>query len=445
MKRKAYDELLRWKEESKGTSAILIDGARRTGKSYLAEVFAKNEYRSHIMIDFSEAPPSVRETFEEDSMNLDLLFSKLSLIYGTRLYERESLIVFDEVQRFPRAREMIKNLVADVRYDYLETGSLISIHTNISNIVIPSEEEHLELHPMDFEEFLWALGNDSTIPLIKEFFENEIPLGDAAHKTVMNLFRQYMLVGGMPQAVKMYVQSRDFSKVDRVKRNILNLYREDISRFATGYETKVRDIFDSIPSQLSRKERRFKIGSLGKNARSRDYEDAFLWLSDGMITNDCFNSTDPTVGLSMYEGRATRKCYMADTGLLITHSISENGINGNELYMDILSRRLNINEGMFVENIVAQILRSGNRKLYFYSRSDTNERRNDIEIDFLIRRNGRICPLEVKSTKNTPHISLDKFIQKFGKTLGEPVILYTGDVVRKDGILCLPLYMAMFL
>ncbi|MBQ8179118.1 MAG: ATP-binding protein [Candidatus Methanomethylophilaceae archaeon] len=445
MKRKAYDELLRWKEESKGTSAILIDGARRTGKSYLAEVFAKNEYRSHIMIDFSEAPPSVRETFEEDSMNLDLLFSKLSLIYGTRLYERESLIVFDEVQRFPRAREMIKHLVADGRYDYLETGSLISIHTNISNIVIPSEEEHLELHPMDFEEFLWALGNDSTIPLIKEFFENEIPLGDAAHKTVMNLFRQYMLVGGMPQAVKMYVQSRDFSKVDRVKRNILNLYREDISRFATGYETKVRDIFDSIPSQLSRKERRFKIGSLGKNARSRDYEDAFLWLSDGMITNDCFNSTDPTVGLSMYEGRATRKCYMADTGLLITHSISENGINGNELYMDILSRRLNINEGMFVENIVAQILRSGNRKLYFYSRSDTNERRNDIEIDFLIRRNGRICPLEVKSTKNTPHISLDKFIQKFGKTLGEPVILYTGDVVRKDGILCLPLYMAMFL
>lgn len=444
-RRKAYKKLLEWKSISNGTTALLIDGARRVGKSYLAQEFAEKEYKSFLVINFSNINQSVRDIFENDFMDLELFFNKLSLLFGVTLYRRESLVIFDEVQRYPKARELIKFLVADGRYDYIETGSLISIKHNIKDIVIPSEEEHLMLYPFDFEEFLWALGDDITIPFVKDCFEKRKPLGDAIHRKVMNSFRQYILVGGMPQAVAEYVASKDFAKVDRMKKIILELYRQDITRFAEGYESKVQAIFDEIPSQLTKKEKKFSITSLGKDSKMRTYEDAFMWLTDGMIINNCYNATDPTVGLSMYLDVTSQKCYMADTGLLVTHAFHDNDYMENDLYKAVLLDRLNINEGMLMENIVAQTLRCNGRKLYFYSRSDNKDRKNHMEIDFLISRQKKICPIEVKSSAYNTHSSLDKFRAKFSKRIGQSYILYTKDLKEEGDILYLPIYMAMFL
>lgn len=444
-RRKAYEKLLEWKTISNGTTALLIDGARRVGKSYLAQEFAEKEYKSFLVINFSNINQSVRDIFENDFMDLELFFNKLSLLFGVTLYRRESLVIFDEVQRYPKARELIKFLVADGRYDYIETGSLISIKHNIKDIVIPSEEEHLMLYPFDFEEFLWALGDKITIPFIKDCFEKKKPLGDAIHRKVMNSFRQYILVGGMPQAVAEYVTSKDFGKVDRMKKIILELYRQDITRFAEGYESRVQAIFDEIPSQLTKKEKKFSITSLGKDSKMRTYEDAFMWLTDGMIINNCYNATDPTVGLSMYLDVTSQKCYMADTGLLVTHAFHDNDYMENDLYKAVLLDRLNINEGMLMENIVAQTLRCNGRKLYFYSRCDNKDRKNHMKIDFLISRQKKICPIEVKSSAYNTHSSLDKFRAKFGKRIGQSYILYTKDLKEEGDILYLPIYMAMFL
>ena len=445
LKRKAYDKLLEWKSFSNGRTALLIDGARRVGKSHLAETFAKNEYRSFMIINFSSANQNVRDIFENDFMDLDLFFNKLSFMYGVTLYKRESLIIFDEVQRYPKARELIKFLVADGRYDYMETGSLISIKHNIKDIVIPSEEEHLLLHPFDFEEFLWALGDEVTIPFIRNCYERKKPLGDAAHRKAMNSFKQYMLVGGMPQAVVEYAASKDFTRVDRVKSTILELYRQDIIRFASGYESRVQAIFDEIPAQLSKKEKKFSITSLGKDSKMRTYEDAFMWLTDGMIINNCYNATDPTVGLSMYMDVTSRKCYMADTGLLVTHAFHDNDAMENELYKAVLLDSISVNQGMLMENIVAQTFRRNGRKLYFYSRNDAVERKNHMEIDFLILQHKRICPVEVKSSRYKNHSSLDKFREKFKGKIGQAYVLYTKDLKMEDDILYLPIYMAMFL
>ena len=295
LKRKAYNTLLKWKEESNGKSAMLISGARRVGKSYIAEEFAKSEYKSYILINFSKASKELKDIFDNDLMDLNLFFNKISFMFGVELYERQSLLIFDEVQRFPRAREAIKFLVEDGRYDYIETGSLISLKQNIDNIVIPSEEEEMKLYPLDFEEFLWAMGDEVSMPFAKMCFDKLIPLGAAAHRKLLNSFRQYMLVGGMPQAVIEYVESKNFAKVDRIKKTILRLYRQDITRFAKGYESKVLAIFDEIPGQLSKKEKKFSISSLEKDSKSRTYEDAFMWLTEGMIVNNCYNATDPTV------------------------------------------------------------------------------------------------------------------------------------------------------
>lgn len=445
LKRKAYDKLKEWKNESNGKSAMLIDGARRVGKSFLAQEFAEKEYKTHVVINFSQASPEVKETFENDLMNLDLLFKKLSIIFGVKLYERNTLFVFDEVQQFPRAREAIKFLVADGRYDYIETGSLISLKQNVQDIVIPSEEEHMLLNPLDFEEFLWAIGDDVTAPILRSCLKSLTPIGAAAHRRVMNLFRQYVLVGGMPQAVTEYVKTDDFSKVDRVKKGILHLYRQDITRFAKGYESKVLAIFDEIPSQLSKKEKKFSVSSLGKDAKSRTYEDAFMWLTEGMIINNCYNATDPTFGLSMYLDVSSQKRYMADTGLLVTHAFKDNDFIANELYKAVLFDKINVNEGMLMENVVAQAFRANGRNLYFYSRSDSVKRENHMEIDFLIMENGKICPIEVKSSSYLTHSSLDKFANKFKGRIGRSYILYTKDIDVKDGIVCLPLYMASFM
>ena len=445
MKRKIYDCLLEWKEKDNGNCALLLDGARRVGKSYIAEQFGKNEYKSYILIDFAHLPGEVREVFENDLNDFDLFFNKLSAYYRKILYKRESLIIFDEVQRYPKARELIKYLVADGRYDYLETGSLISLRMNVEDIVIPSEEEHVEMFPMDFEEFLWAMGDETTVPYLRECFELLRPLGQAMHRRVMNDFRQYILVGGMPQAVEAYRTTKSFENADRIKKRILTLYRQDITKYARGYEAKVLSIFDEMPSQLSKTEKKYKLSSISKGARFRDYENAFLWLTEAMVINNCYNATEPTVGLSMSEEHTTRKCYMADTGLLVTHSFMDDKFTNNELYRDILLDRLHVNEWMLMENIVAQELRAGGHKLYFYSRSDTDERENNMEIDFLIRQKRKICPIEVKSGTYRKHSSLDKFRNKFKGKIGQPYILYTKDILIKENVIHLPIYMAMFL
>lgn len=445
LKRKIYDKLLSWKHNSNGKTALLIDGARRVGKSYIAELFAQQEYKSHIIIDFGNAPKEIIDLFENESSDLDLFFAKLGAYYSTMLQKRNSLLVFDEVQQCPRARQLIKYLVADGRYDYLETGSLIRLKKNTENIIIPSEEEHIEMFPMDFEEFLWAMGDEATVPLIRNCFETKKPLGQALHRKIMNDFRQYMLVGGMPQSVLAYIDGKNFQAADEAKRGILRLYRDDVSKFASGYEEKVYAVFDGIPGQLSRKEKKYRLSSINKNARFRAYEDSFIWLNESMVINTCFNSTDPNVGLALSADNATMKCYMADTGLLVTLAFMDQAFTDNELYKAILFDRLDINEGMIVENIVAQMLRSNGHKLYFYSRNDNEHRENHMEIDFLITREKKISPIEVKSENYRSHSSLDKFRKKFSRKLGASYILYPKDVMMKDEIWHLPLYMAMFL
>ena len=444
-KRKIYEELIKWKRISNGSTALLIDGARRVGKSYIAEEFAKNEYKSYILVDFGNVPNDVLHLFAQESSDLDLFFAKLSAFYGIKLFKRDSLIVFDEVQQFPRARQLIKYLVADGRYDYLETGSLIRLKKNVQDIIIPSEEEHIEMFPMDFEEFLWAMGDTVTVPLIKACFESKKPLGQALHRKIMNDFRQYVLVGGMPQSVAAYLNGKDFEASDMAKRRILKLYHDDVSKFAEGYEDKVFALFDGIPAQLSKKEKKYKLSSLGKKARFRSYEDSFIWLNESMIVNTCFNATDPNVGLALSADHSTQKCYMADTGLLVTQTFMDKAFTENGLYRAILFDKLSINEGMIMENVVAQMLRTNGHKLYFYSRTDATNRKNDMKIDFLITEGNKICPIEVKSNNYVSHSSLDKFRDKFSSKIGNSYILYSKDVIVKDGIIHLPIYMAMFL
>ena len=450
MKRKIYEKLLDWKRKEAGRTALLIDGARRVGKSYIAKEFAEAEYKSHILIDFNRAPKEVVDLFDNYLNDLDTLFMYLSNFYGTKLYERETLIILDEVQLCPRARSAIKYLVADGRYDYLETGSLMTIKKNVKDILIPSEEEHIKMYPLDFEEFLWALDNDMLMPFIRNCYEKKQPMGQALHRKAMDYFRQYMIVGGMPQAVERYVQTRDFDSVDRVKRSILELYRADIVKHAEGYEMKVEQIFDDIPAQLQKHDKKFKLSSLKKEARFRDYEDAMFWLSDAMVMNVCYNSTAPSIGLKLNMDRMTLKCYMADTGLLISHAFDENGIVSEEIYKKLLFDKLEVNKGMIVENIVAQMLVASGHKLYFYanaSRDDVTER---MEIDFLIAKSKisnrhNISPIEVKSSKNYTLRSLQKFKSKFDEQTHIPYVIHPGDYKEENGIVYLPLYMTPLL
>jgi predicted AAA+ superfamily ATPase len=446
LKRKIYDNLVEWKKEN-GRTALLIEGARRVGKSTIVEEFAKKEYSSYILIDFSIASEEIKSLFINYASNLNDFFFFLSSITGVTLHDRDTLIIFDEVQLFPKARQLIKHLVKDKRYDYIQTGSLLSIKANVSDILIPSEETSLKMYPLDFEEFCWALGRHDIIQYIKNQFKELKPVKEL-HSTVMKLFRQYMLIGGMPQAVIEFLNTNDYNKVDKVKRDILNLYRNDISKFAKGYEFKVLSIFDEIPNQLSKHEKKFTLASLDKDARFREYEESFVWLNEAMITNPCFNASDPTVGLSLYRERLTLKMYMSDTGLLISHAFNENVSMQNEVAKNIVSDKLNINNGMFLENIVAQMFQANNKKLYFYSRLDNENSKNTIEIDFLITDifdSKKISPVEVKSGKYYTISSLTKFNDKFKRKLGNKYLLHTKDLNIKDGIIYLPVYMAMFL
>ena len=450
LRRKIYTELLKWKEEEAGRTALLIDGARRVGKSYIVENSAKQEYKSYIIIDFNRVNQEVTELFENYLNDLDLFFMYLSNYYNVKLYERDTLIIFDEVQLFPRARAAIKYLVADGRYDYIETGSLMSIKKNVKDIVIPSEERHLRMYPLDFEEFLWALDNESLMDFIKVFFEKKKPLGAALHRKAMDYFRQYMIVGGMPQAVERYVETKDFERVDRVKRDILELYRADIVKHAQGYEMKVEQIFDDIPAQLQKHDKKFKLSSLKKEARFRDYEDAIFWLSDAMIVNVCYNSTAPNIGLKLNMDRVTMKCYMADTGLLISHAFDENGIVSEEIYKKLLFDKLEVNKGMIMENIVAQMLVASGHKLYFYNNPSRDDASLRMEIDFLIAKSKitskhNISPIEVKSGGKYTLTSLKKCREKYTEQLDTLYVLHKNDLKVEEGIVYLPLYMTPLL
>lgn len=449
MKRKIYSKLLAWKNNRQGEIALLIEGARRIGKSYIVEEFAKNEYESYILIDFNKVEPRVKRWFVDYMEDLDTFFEMLQQHYHVKLIPRKSLIIFDEVQLYPRARAAIKYLVADRRFDYLETGSLISIKKNVKNIVIPSEERPIQMYPMDFEEFLWAMGNETLMPFLQKQYEAGKPMKEL-HREAMDMFRRYMLVGGMPQAVEKYVLTRDVEQVDAIKRDILAIYRNDIRKYAGRLAMKVESIFDEMPAQLMRNERKFRLADLKTDARMRDYETAFMWLSDAKIVNCCYNTTAPNIGLKLNMDRTTLKCYMADTGLLISHAFDEKQLVSNEMYSKLLMDKLEVNAGMLIENIVAQMLAAAGHKLYFYSNSDNEDAENRMEIDFLIRKDKvtsrhNIIPLEAKSSSGYITTSLKKCMRKFGEFVTLPTVLHTSDARMEDGIRYLPLYMTPLL
>ena len=446
MRRKITETLRKWREADATECALLIDGARRVGKSFIVEEFAKAEYPAYLMINFKYVGSDVKETFHEYLNRLDMFFERLFLVLDKKPLPKGSLVIFDEVQEFPRAREAIKPLVADGRYQYIETGSLISIKKNVEGILIPSEERHVKMYPMDFEEFLWANGEESLMDVIRDAFSRRVPLGPL-HRRAMDAFRTYMLVGGMPQAVRKYVETHDFEKVDRTKRDILGLYRNAIAKYAGASALKVESMWDAIPAQLSRHEKSYNLADIADNARMREYEDPAFWLKDAMTCNFCYNATEPNLGLSLSADHTTFKCYMADTGLLVSHAFDENELVAEAIHKRLLTGDISVNEGMIMENVVAQMLVATGRKLYFYARSDPYDRKERLEIDFLIAksklaRKNNVSAIEVKSGKRVRPASLRKFQAKFAEFLAEPFIFHAGDVRDVGAFRCLPLYMA---
>ena len=449
MKRKIYNKLYEWKKSRQGATAVIIEGARHIGKSYIVEEFARNEYDSYLLIDFNKADKMVWKWFDNYLEDLDTLLTNLQIHYGVRLTPRKSVVIFDEVQLCPRDRSAIKYLVADGRFDYIETGSLISIKKNVKDILIPSEEETISMYPMDFEEFLWAMDDEIMMPFIEQCFQKRQPLG-GLHRKALDYFRTYMIVGGMPQSILKYIETHDFEEVDRVKRSILKVYKNDIAKYASNVENKVKSIFDELPAQLQRQEKKFRLSALEPGAAYRDYDDAFFWLSDAGIVNICYNCTAPNIGLRLNMERNTLKCYMADTGLLFSHAFDEKGRVPNEIYQKIIHDKLEINEGMLVENIVAQMLTAAGRKLYFYSNSSRENAEERMEIDFLTAKSKltsrhNITPIEVKSSQRYTLTSLNKCINKFGNYLATPIVLHSADLKQEKGMDFLPLYMTPLL
>lgn len=446
MRRKIYDKLLEWKNNDSSETALLIDGARRVGKSYIAEEFARSEYKSYILVDFNKVSKKVIELFENDLDDLDVFFRKMSEFFGVRLYEGQTLFIFDEVQLCPRARASIKYLVEDGRYHFLETGSLVSIQENVGGIVIPSEEEHVKMFPMDFEEFLWATGRELMPETIASHCRERLKMG-AVHRKAMDAFREYLVVGGMPQAVAKWVKTGDLKLVDAVKRRILALYREDIRKHAGKYALKAEGVFDEIPGQLQKHDKKFRLSAISEDARMREYGDAFLWLKDAMVVNVAYNSTEPTAGLAMSADFSTLKCYMGDTGLLVSHAFGANRLAAEDIHRRIMFDSISINEGMLIENVVAQMFASRNLDLFFYSRSDREHAENRMEVDFLLaneemKRRKNVSVVEVKSDKDYSTCSLDKFCGKFKASVGQVYVLHPGDVSGEGNDIRLPIYMA---
>lgn len=446
--RKIYNDLLNWKKTYNGSVALMIEGARRIGKSTIAEKFAREQYKAYILIDFANTSKNVRDNFNDNINNLDLFFQVLSLEYNKQLYKRDTLIIFDEIQKFPKAREAIKYLVKDGRYDYIETGSLISIKENIKGILIPSEEHKLKMYPLDFEEFLWAANEEILCNHIFDCYKAKKPLSDIFHKKAMRLFREYMLVGGMPQSVVAYfINNRDFYRADLVKREILSLYRDDINKASKLYNSKVSAIFENIPGFLSQHDKKVVLSEMQEGKTYSQFDEPLFWLGDSMICNLCYKCNDPNVGFSLNKDDSSVKCYMGDTGLLVSLAFSENEISSNQLYKEIMNGKISLNEGMLYENMIAQILSSEGKALYFYTHYSEEKHRNDIEIDFMVsnesQTNTKVFPIEVKSSKNYSVLSYDKFKKKFGKKISTSYIVHPKQLVITENEVRIPAYMFM--
>lgn len=440
-KRKIYDKLLEWKTESDGRTALLIEGARRVGKSTVVEEFAKNEYESYILIDFSRASKAVKELFEDIS-DLDYLFLQLQLQYKVDLHERRSLIIFDEVQQCPLARQAIKALVADHRYDYVETGSLISIKRNVKDILIPSEERKISMYPMDHEEFLWAVGDITTIPLLKKVFDSGKPVGAQIHRKLMRDFRLYMLVGGMPQAVNEYIETNNFRKVDQIKRDILNLYEDDFKKIdPTG---KLSSLFDAIPAQLNKNASRYQVSSVLNGERAENILESIAELKDSKTVLVSYHANDPNAGMSNNKDLGKFKLFLSDTGLFTTLMFKDRDFTENIIYEKLLNDKLSANLGYLYENAVAQILTANGDALFYHTFMNESTRRN-YEIDFILARKNKVCPIEVKSSGYKTHASLDAFSRKFSDRILDKYLIYTKDFAKDEDIFCLPIYLVQFL
>lgn len=440
-KRKIYNKLLEWKKISNGKTALLIEGARRVGKSTIVEEFAKNEYRSYIMIDFAFAPTRVKELFNDIS-DLDYLFLQLQLQFKVDLHKRNSLIVFDEVQFCPQARQAIKKLVEDGRYDYVETGSLISIKKNVENILIPSEERIIEMFPMDFEEFLWATGDYSTNELLRKVYNDKISLGQGQNRDLMRKFRLYMLVGGMPQAVKAYLETNNFKFVDMIKRDIIDLYGEDF--YKIDRSGKITMLFNSIPSELGRNSTRFQVSSVLKNQRASAISNEIAELIASKTVLISYHSNDPSIGLAASLKLERFRLFLADTGLMVTLMFKDKDFTDNIIYEKLLSDKLSKNLGMLYENIVAQTLACNGNKLFYYTFYDEVQKRS-FEVDFLLAQGNKVSPMEVKSSNYRKHRSIDEFSKKYSDRIHSKYIVHTNDLKKSGDMFYIPFYLVQFI
>lgn len=441
-KRKLYDKLLEWKNNRHGKTAVLIEGARRVGKSTLTKQFAENEYESYVMIDFSIVRDDVLELFNHID-DLDYFFLQLQFRLGVSLKERKSLVIFDEVQKCPKARQAIKHLVADRRYDYIETGSLISIKKNVKDILIPSEEEKLFLYPMDYEEFKWALGDNTAIPQLRMLFDKKLSIGDAVTRKLMRDFRIYMVVGGMPQAVDTYIDTNNLMEVDRVKRNIIQLYEDDFYKIDSSGRLSM--LFDAIPAQLNSNASRYQVASaIGNNTDSEKVLQLISELRESMTINMAYHANDPGVGMSLVMNLNRYKMYIGDTGLFITLAFKDKDFTENIIYQKLMSDKLDTNLGYVYENMVAQMLTATGNRLFYYT-FPTETGKHNYEIDFLLSRGNKICPIEVKSSGYKRHASLDAFCKKFSSRILQRYIIYTKDLQKDEQTLFLPVYLTQFL
>ena len=440
-KRKIYDTMLKWKSEREGKTALLIQGARRIGKSTIAEEFARHEYKSYILIDFSKVSKEVHDLFNDIS-DLNYLFLRLQFIYQVQLHERESVIIFDEVQLQPLARQAIKHLVKDHRYDYIETGSLISVRSKSQNILIPSEETKVDMYPMDYEEFRWALGDTATIPLLRAAFEKKMSLGDAVHRKLMRDFRLYMLVGGMPQAVAAYIKTNNFTAVDLAKRDIIALYEEDFGKIDSSGKAKA--LYDAIPAQLSKNAMRYQVGKAVEDEKVDRIMNIVKDMEVSMTVNVAYHSDDPNAGLALTKNEEYFKMYASDTGLFVTLAFKDSDITENIIYNKLLNDKLSTNLGYVYENVIAQMLRATGKKL-FYHTIPYAEGKKYYEVDFVIPDKHKISPIEVKSSGYRTHKSLDEFCSKFSDRIMNKYLIYTKDYKKENGIEYIPVYMTMLL
>lgn len=440
-KRKIYNELLRWKQTDEGRTAVLIQGARRIGKSTIAEEFATNEYETHILVDFAACSAEIRDLFNDVS-DLNRIFIRLQLEYGVELKPRKSAIIFDEVQLAPKARQAIKYLVKDGRYDYIETGSLISIRKNVRDILIPSEETKLQMYPMDYEEFRWALGDTATIKLLQSYFSDKTSLGDATNHKLMRDFRLYMLVGGMPQAVAAYLETNNLEKVDSVKRSIITLYEDDFNKIdPTGNASK---IFRQIPAQLTNNANRYLAWSATDGMRSSELAEIISEIKESMVVNMAYHANDPSAGMALHQNPDKYKMFTSDTGLFVTLAFWDKTFTDNVIYNKLLSDKLSTDLGYVYENVIAQMLKASGHELYYYA-FPTDSGKHNYEVDFLIADGDKISPIEVKSSSYKAHASLDAFRRKFSARIRNSYLIYTKDLRKNEDVLYMPAYMALFL